>query len=100
MNSAVSRVGLLLVALVVTACGTRVTTENYRQIEQGMTRGQVIDLLGKPDNLSSMTMGKLSGAAAQWQGNGNTITVVFANEKVMFKSFGDVPAERQGSRWP
>lgn len=93
MNNNKWLVGLCML-LMLAACSNRINTSNYQQIEQGMERSQVIELLGEPDDLSSMSLGEISGATAQWRGDGNMITVVFANQTVMFKSFGAVPNTR------
>lgn len=88
------RLALCVLLLGLAACSNRVSHAEYQKIEQGMERSKVIDILGEPDDISSMSIGELSGATATWRGYENMITVVFANRQVMFKSFGNAPPER------
>lgn len=95
MIKAMWALGLGVLLLTLAACINRVTSANYQKIEQGMARDQVVEILGEPDEISSMSLAELSGATATWRGGENMITVVFANRQVMFKSFGDIPPRKQ-----
>jgi len=77
---------VLAAALLLAACGNKVTPENYERIESGMTRDKVIEILGPPDDQGSVAVGELSGASAKWTGGGYVVSITFANGKVAFKS--------------
>lgn len=86
----------LLIALA--ACGDHVSAEDFRFIEKDMPREHVIDRLGEPDELSSMGIGDLTGTSARWRGDERMITILFANDRVVFKSLDRVPAEPRDRR--
>ncbi|MGQ0501600.1 MAG: outer membrane protein assembly factor BamE domain-containing protein [Panacagrimonas sp.] len=90
------RYGLLVpvaAVLLVAAC-TRVTPENYAKLEAGMTRSQVYEILGKPDEVSGGGIGKLTVSGETWKGRGQTITVTFGGDQVVLKGISqDKPEE-------
>lgn len=96
MAARLRRIGaiLLLAAplVLLSACENTVTRSNFERIETGMSRAEVIDLLGKPDEQSSVGIGEFTGGTAAWDGGGRRISVVFANGNVTLKSFGNIPA--------
>ena len=76
--------GLLLL---LAACDNRVTRDNFDRIEEGMSRSAVIELLGEPDEQSSLGLGSFSGATLRWVDGDRSIAVMFANDEVAFRSF-------------
>lgn len=78
-------VGPLLAALLIVAC-SRATPENYARIEPGMSREQVYEILGKPDEVASVGAGKLAVSAETWKGRHSTIRVTFNNQRVALRS--------------
>jgi hypothetical protein len=82
---------LPLVALVA-AC-SRITPDNYRKIEEGMTEQEVSALLGSPTETNSVNVLGVSGTVSRWVGREGVITVRFVNGKVGIKSF-DKPAAK------
>ncbi len=74
-----------LMATLLSACGSRVTSENYDRIETGMTRAEVVAVLGEPDETASAGIGNLTGEAATWVEGEDFITIQFVNDKVMAK---------------
>ena len=81
-------VAALLLALA--GCGSKVNEKNFARIEDGMTEAQVIDLLGKPTETSSMGALGVSGSSAVWSDDGARISVQFVNGKVRLKQFDRV----------
>jgi hypothetical protein len=83
--------GVLLVA----ACGvgSRVNADNYQKIQNGMTRDEVHQLLGKPDEVNGTGIGDLSLASETWRGSDKTIHVSFVNDHVKLKSIGEKDGE-------
>lgn len=82
-------VAVVLLALILAACGPRVSQENYEQIKNDMSAAEVNRILGEPTDASSFAIGDLSATTAKWVGKTHTITVTFANEKVKMKSYSE-----------
>ncbi len=82
---------LALAALLLAAC-SKVTEENYAKIRDGMTEQEVIAVLGKPTESSSMSLPGMSGTGAKWVGGNVMISVTFVNGKVLSSSFKRSPA--------
>ncbi len=80
------RATVLSLILLLVTCGSKVTPENYGKVEDGMTQEQVYAVLGKPTEVSSAGIGKLSASNEVWKGKTHTITVTFGNGKVGFKT--------------
>lgn len=82
------RYGLLApiaAAMLVAAC-SRATVENYSKIQAGMTRDQVYEILGQPDEVSGGGIGQLTVSSEVWKGRKQTIQVTFGSDKVALKS--------------
>lgn len=78
---------VLAALLLLTACGSKLSEENFDQIENGMAKDEVIELLGKPDETSSLELGGLSGTSAVWDDGNKRITIQFINNKVKVKQY-------------
>lgn len=79
---------LLAAALVVlAACGSKVTQENFDKIKAGMTQEEVTALLGEPTESSGFSLGNLSGTSAVWKDKNGAIHIQFVNGKVLSKQF-------------
>ena len=81
---------LVLASLVLVAC-SKVTQENFGRISEGMPEQEVMSLLGKPTESSSVQVLGVSGTSARWVGDDAVITVRFVNGKVRLKSFDRTP---------
>lgn len=81
-----------LLILLLAAC-SKVSEENFAKIEEGMSEGQVIALLGQPTQATSVSVLGVSGTTSRWEGSGAVITVRFVNGKVALKSY-DKPAAK------
>lgn len=82
-----------LLLLAVAAC-TKVTAENFAKVQDGMPEEQVLELLGKPTESSSVSILGVSGTSSRWVSGDTAITVRFVNGKVAVKSL-DSPAAPQ-----
>jgi hypothetical protein len=70
------------------SCGSKLTEANFDKIEDGMTRKEVVDILGEPTDSGSVGFGGLSGGMAKWEDDdGTVITIQFVNGKVVAKQF-------------
>ena len=84
---------LALLALIALSACSRVSEENFAKVQDGMTEQQVIELLGKPSESSSVNILGLSGTSAKWVEKDAVITVQFVNGKVRAKSFDKAPVK-------
>lgn len=89
MNTRIVLCGLLLSGLMlmsVAGCASKVTSENYDRIENGMTVAQVQKILGKGQLVTSASgaIGNLGGSTKvyKWVDGEKTITITFINDKV------------------
>ncbi len=85
---AVAVLGLVFAA--VSGCGSKVSKSNYDKIETGMTLSQVEGILGKGTEKAGLAgaIGKVAGSAKvmTWGDEKKSITVTFANDKVVAKA--------------
>jgi hypothetical protein len=87
------RAALAVIAIVALAACSKVTEDNFAKIRDGMSEQEVIALLGKPSESSSISVLGLSGTASKWVEGDAAITVQFVNGKVRGKSFERAPAK-------
>ena len=80
-------------ALALSACGSRVNQKNYDKITTDMTYEQVVGILGKPTETSSMDLGVFSGGNASWKDEHAVIAIQFVNGKVLAKTFNQSPGK-------
>lgn len=78
-------VRVLAASLLLAACGSKITAENFERIQNGMSRKEVVAILGEPAETNSVSIGGLSGGMATWQDGGTVISVQFVNDKVQAK---------------
>ncbi len=84
--------GFLILVFLLAAC-SKVSEENYRKVEEGMTEEQVVAILGKPTESSSVSVLGIGGTVSRWESGDAVITVRFVNGKVGLKSY-DKPAAK------
>ncbi len=82
---------IVVVALTVVFAGcSKVTPENYDKIQTGMTVDQVEQILGKGEveTGGGLAIGEVaaSGKVMKWGTEEKSITVTFANDKVVMKA--------------
>ena len=73
--------GLLAGLLVLAGCNP-ITQENFAQLEAGMSRQQVEELLGKPGECA----GALGMSSCTWGAKHRFISIQYAGDKVMMFS--------------
>jgi len=86
------RVRALAAALLVAGC-SKVNQDNFAKVRDGMSEQEVVALLGKPDESSSVSVIGISGTSSKWMGDGAVISIHFVNGKVRLKSFDKPPAK-------
>jgi hypothetical protein len=77
----------LAAALLLAACGSKISAENFERIRNGMTQKEVVAILGEPAETSAIGIGGLSG--------GMEISVQFVNDKVQAKQLSRESARPQ-----
>jgi len=83
-----SRFAIVMVLFLTVGCGSKLTEANFAKIENGMTREEVVAILGEPADSGSVGFGGLSGGMATWKDDlGTVITIQFVNDKVAGKQF-------------
>jgi hypothetical protein len=75
----------LATAVLLAACGSKISAENFERIQTGMAQKDVIALLGEPTETSNVSIAGLSGGMATWRDGGTVISVQFVNDKVQGK---------------
>lgn len=82
---------VLTAVLLLAACTSKVTEENYAKLKEGMTEPEVQTLLGKPDATSSVEfLGGLSGTKSTWVDKNITIEARFLGGKLALRSIEKV----------
>jgi hypothetical protein len=87
------RAALAVIAIVALAACSKLTEDNFAKIRDGMSEREVIALLGKPAESSSVNVLGVSGTASKWVEGDAAISVQFVNGKVRAKSFERAPAK-------
>jgi len=78
-------VAVVLVALTLAGCGSRINQDNFEKVQTGMTMAQVKVILGNPTESSSVDVAVFSGTVSKWQAGDLIITIQFVNGKVVAK---------------
>ncbi|MCF8037011.1 MAG: DUF3862 domain-containing protein [Desulfobacteraceae bacterium] len=72
----------MLIAATLSGCNSRINQENYDRLEVGMEYGQVVELLGEPDNCDSAMMAN----SCTWENEEKQINVKFVDGRVVLFS--------------
>jgi SmpA / OmlA family len=86
---------IVLAALLLAACGSKVTAENFERIQTGMTQKEVAAMLGEPTETSAISVAGLSGGMSAWKDGNTVISVQFVNDKVQAKQLSRETAKPQ-----
>jgi hypothetical protein len=80
------RMAIAVLLLALAAGCSKVNADNYAKVRANMTRDQVYNVLGKPDEVSGGDIGPISMSTETWKGSKETVTVTFGGDKVVLKS--------------
>ncbi|QLG89753.1 hypothetical protein HQ393_16715 [Chitinibacter bivalviorum] len=72
--------GVLIVSLV--AC-SKVSAKNYQKLNAGMSRAEVLAILGEPDSSKSVDLLGVRGESVQWQSGEVKIEANFVNDTLL-----------------
>jgi hypothetical protein len=71
----------------IAGCGSKITENNYDKVKEGMTKNQVVAILGEPTEIEAV--GQTNGADIKgpvWEGNGYKVVAIFsADDKLQTK---------------
>ena len=76
----------LAIALLLVACGSRISQENFNRITDGMAYADVVKILGQPKSSESRGALGITAGTAKWKDGAHQITIVFVNDKVTSKA--------------
>ena len=79
-------VWLVLVALLFSCTGERLTQANVDQVTEGMSKKQVESILGPPTSVESKDFMLLKRTTYLYKQDNGTVTVLFKDDKVAAKS--------------
>jgi uncharacterized protein YcfL len=88
-------IAAFLAALLLAACGSKISAENFERIQTGMTQKEVVAILGEPTETSAISVAGLSGGMATWREGNTEISVQFLNDKVQAKQLSRESAKPQ-----
>jgi hypothetical protein len=69
-----------------TSCASKLTSDNFNKIENGMTEQQVKAILGEPASVESSGALGLSATTYSYKQGNSEVKIFFANGKVLSKS--------------
>src|SRR6266478_3040437 len=82
----VSRFALVLLLVVVASCsGKRITKSNVDQVTEGMSKKQVESILGPPTSLTTEDFVIMKKTTYVYRQSKDTVTIVFKDDKVQSK---------------
>lgn len=73
------RIPLLMTALLLAACGSKISQKHYEQLTSGMARAEVETLLGKPATCNNV----LTMTHCEWRDDPAVITATFLGDKLV-----------------
>jgi len=86
-NRAFRILAVLLLSIILVACGSRINQSNFDKIQNGMTKEEVTAILGSPTETSSINIGGLSGTSSTWKSESGEISIQFVNNRVQAKQY-------------
>lgn len=90
INSPTRLVSALAIALLLLACGSRISQDNFNRIADGMAYADVVKILGQPKSSESRGALGITAGTAKWNDGAHQISIVFVNDKVASKVFREV----------
>jgi hypothetical protein len=84
---------VLAIAVLLLACGSRVSQENYNKISNGMPYAEVVKILGQPQSSEGRGLLGVTASTSEWKDGKHEIMIVFVNEKVTSKMFHELRAK-------
>lgn len=86
-NSNFLMVWVLVMGLVLVACGSKLTPENFAKVKNGMSEEEVKEILGKPDEVESGEVLGLTSTTYTYDDQGGFARIGFINGNVATKHY-------------
>ncbi len=86
-NSIFRWIGVLILVIGLSGCGSRISQANYDKVQSDMTEAQVEAILGKPTETSSSELLGISTRSSTWKDKNGVVSIQFLNGKMKIKSF-------------
>lgn len=80
-------VPVLMLIVMLYACGSAINSSNFEKIQTDMSQAEVTRILGEPTESNSIDLGPFSGTQSTWKNKDSAITIQFVNGKVKAKQF-------------
>lgn len=80
----------ILLLIMLTACGKKLTQENFNRIDNGMPYAEVVKILGEPESSEAGGAFGITAGTSVWRDDTHQVTIVFLNEKVTSKAFSAI----------
>jgi hypothetical protein len=93
IKSPIRLASALALAVLLVACGSRVSQENYNKISNGMPYEEVVKILGQPQSSEGRGLLGVTASTSEWKDGKHEIMIVFVNEKVTSKMFHEMQAK-------
>lgn len=74
---------IVLAVLCVLAACSKISAENYQKMSSGMSRAEVVALLGEPTHMERGSFLGVEGESAVWQNGGLQIKAQFVNQQLL-----------------
>lgn len=92
MKKITARTFVIALVMFLAACGSKLTQDNFNKISSGMPYAEVVKILGEPQKSEGGGLLGITATTALWKDDKHQISIVFINEKVTSKAFGDAAA--------
>ncbi|MGL4995505.1 MAG: outer membrane protein assembly factor BamE domain-containing protein [Deefgea sp.] len=73
----------LLALLCLLAACSKITAENYQKISAGMSREEVVAIMGEPTQAEAGSFLGIQGETATWQNGSINVSAQFVNNKLL-----------------
>ena len=77
---------LMAISIILVSCGGKINKENYNKINNGMSKSEVVKILGEGDSQAQSSYGGYSAESMTWSSGIKIISIVFSNGRVSGKS--------------
>lgn len=74
---------LVLAVLCLLAACSKITAENYQKISTGMSREEVVAIIGEPTQTEAGSLLGIQGETATWQNGSISVNAQFVNGKLL-----------------
>ena len=90
---------IIALCLILTAC-SKVTQKNFDKVHLGMSKKEVVVILGEPTSTEDIAIAGIGGMSAQWKTREIEVDIQFLNDIVAVKSFSKIADKKQKEKTP